>query len=373
MSVAIGEAVSFGDLGVPADLVAAPRQGWDHAAVRHSGRDDPRRARRPRRVRPRRRPAPARPSRSAFRSSRASTRRAKRQPTALVLAPTRELTAQICRELEPLAATRGLRVCSVYGGVGYEGQRRQLNRGVDVLVACPGRLADLLRQDALDLEQVAGRGGRRSRSHGRHGLPARSAAPARPDAAEPPDDVVLGDARRRDRKCSPAITSRMPFATTPAPPSPTVAVRTTCSGASTVPTAPASPPSSCRRRARPSCSAALVEAPTASPPSSRRRGVRTAAIHGGRSQNQRDRALATFKVGRVEALVATDVAARGIHVDGVACVVALRHARRRQGLPAPFGPYRPRRSGRPRGLPGRPCRHPHRCPHAEATSRSRRR
>ena len=50
-------------------------------------------------------------------------------------------------------------------------------------------------------------------------------------------------------------------------------------------------------------------------------GVRAAAIHGGRSQNQRDKALAMFKLGRVEALVATDVAARGIHVDGVACVL----------------------------------------------------
>jgi superfamily II DNA/RNA helicase len=50
-------------------------------------------------------------------------------------------------------------------------------------------------------------------------------------------------------------------------------------------------------------------------------GVRADAIHGGRSQNQRDRALAAFTDGRVDALVATDVAARGIHVDGVACVV----------------------------------------------------
>ena len=78
----------------------------------------------------------------------------KRQPTALILAPTRELTAQICRELEPLAAARNLSVTSVYGGVGYEGQRRSLNRGVDVLVACPGRLADLLRQGALKLDDV---------------------------------------------------------------------------------------------------------------------------------------------------------------------------------------------------------------------------
>ena len=60
-----------------------------------------------------------------------------------------------------------------------------------------------------------------------------------------------------------------------------------------------------------------------------------------------------FKVGRVEALVATDVAARGIHVDGVACVVALRHPRRRQGLPPPLGSHRPRRRRRPGRLAGR--------------------
>jgi superfamily II DNA/RNA helicase len=49
--------------------------------------------------------------------------------------------------------------------------------------------------------------------------------------------------------------------------------------------------------------------------------VSAASIHGGRSQGQRDRALQSFKQGHVDALVATDVAARGIHVDGVACVV----------------------------------------------------
>lgn len=52
-----------------------------------------------------------------------------------------------------------------------------------------------------------------------------------------------------------------------------------------------------------------------------RRGVPAAAIHGGRSQGQRDRALAAFRTGSVAALVATDVAARGIHVDDVACVI----------------------------------------------------
>src|SRR6204780_5444414 len=145
--------VSFSDLGVPAALVAVLAKGGitqpfdiQAAAIPDAlaGRDVCRRA-------------PTGSGKTiAFgipliaRIDRAR----KRQPSALILAPTRELTAQICRELEPLAATRGLRVCSVYGGVGYEGQRRALNRGVDVLVACPGRLADLLRQDALDLEQI---------------------------------------------------------------------------------------------------------------------------------------------------------------------------------------------------------------------------
>jgi hypothetical protein len=52
-----------------------------------------------------------------------------------------------------------------------------------------------------------------------------------------------------------------------------------------------------------------------------RHGVNAAAIHGDRSQSQRDRALRDFAMGRTEALIATDVAARGIHVDGVACVI----------------------------------------------------
>jgi superfamily II DNA/RNA helicase len=82
------------------------------------------------------------------------SRALKRKPTALILAPTRELAAQISRELEPLAGSVARRVGVVYGGVGYEPQRRQLNRGVDVLVACPGRLADLVQQNAVSLDAV---------------------------------------------------------------------------------------------------------------------------------------------------------------------------------------------------------------------------
>jgi superfamily II DNA/RNA helicase len=71
-----------------------------------------------------------------------------------VLAPTRELAAQIERELAPLAAVRDLRVDTVYGGVGYDGQKKAMARGVDILVACPGRLLDLVRQRIVNLNDV---------------------------------------------------------------------------------------------------------------------------------------------------------------------------------------------------------------------------
>ncbi len=77
-----------------------------------------------------------------------------RKPRALVLAPTRELAAQIQRELAPLAEVRDRSVFTVYGGVGYEPQRRALRRGVDVLVACPGRLEDLVAQRMIQLDMV---------------------------------------------------------------------------------------------------------------------------------------------------------------------------------------------------------------------------
>ena len=244
----------------------------------------------------------------------------KRRPRALILAPTRELTAQICRELEPLAAARGLTVCSVYGGVGYDGQRRQLNRGVDVLVACPGRLADLLRQGALGLDDV--------------------------------EVVVIDEAdRMADMGFLPEV--RRLLDQTPNTRQ-TLMYSATLDGAIKVLTRDyqrdathhqsggAEPDGRGAHHVfwrvdgpeRAKVIAELVPAAGSTIVFCRTRrgadrlttqleraGVRAAAIHGGRSQNQRDRALAAFKVGTVEALIATDVAARGIHVDNVACVL----------------------------------------------------
>ena len=77
-----------------------------------------------------------------------------KRPTSLILTPTRELAEQIRGVLRPLADSIGLRTASVYGGTPYKGQYRKLNKGVEILVACPGRLIDLLVRGALRLDDV---------------------------------------------------------------------------------------------------------------------------------------------------------------------------------------------------------------------------
>lgn len=76
------------------------------------------------------------------------------RPTGLVLAPTRELATQITATLEPLAAACGLRVSTIFGGVSQHRQVTALKAGVDIVVACPGRLEDLMRQRLITLEAV---------------------------------------------------------------------------------------------------------------------------------------------------------------------------------------------------------------------------
>ncbi len=75
-------------------------------------------------------------------------------PTALILTPTRELAEQIYSVLTPLASSLDLDVLAIYGGTSYSKQFRALEKGVDILVACPGRLIDLLEQNALSLEDT---------------------------------------------------------------------------------------------------------------------------------------------------------------------------------------------------------------------------
>ena len=240
------------------------------------------------------------------------------KPRALVLAPTRELADQIMTELRTFAGKR--RVAVAYGGVGYGGQIGSLRRGVDILVACPGRLEDLIEQRHVDLSAV--------------------------------DKVVIDEAdRMADMGFIPAVRRLLDQ---------TAANRQTMLFSATLdgdvatltrdyqrdpvrhevgdetPDVSAADHVfwSVARTERTDVCAEAIDAAGSTVVFCRtrhgcdrvakqldRRGIRTAALHGGRSQSQRTRALAEFAAGKVQALVATDVAARGIHVEGVGAVV----------------------------------------------------
>ena len=241
-----------------------------------------------------------------------------RRPRGLVLVPTRELAAQVCGELEWLGRARKLRVAAVYGGAGFGAQFKALRRGVDVLVACPGRLTDLIERGEVELDEV--------------------------------ELVVVDEAdRMADMGFLPAVQQLLDRTPTTRQ---TLLFSATLDGAvdrlvqryqrdpgrhllpETDRCAATHRFWSVDRATRVDVTARVVDAmgPTivfcrtkhgadALAKKLDQRGVRSAAIHGNRSQGQRERALAAFADGKVRALVATDVAARGIHVDAVACVV----------------------------------------------------
>jgi superfamily II DNA/RNA helicase len=240
-------------------------------------------------------------------------------PSALVLAPTRELAAQIVEDAEPIARARGLRVCAVYGGVGFQPQMRAVRRS-HMLVATPGRLEDLIARGAVSLAHVRmlvldeadrmldmgfrpavdrivrtcprrrqtlffsatldGEAGRAARDY-THDPVHREHAPATAEAViehrflpvqhEHKLSALIAELRRED-----GLTL--------------VFVRT--------------------KRGADRLVKRLGRA-----------GVDAVAIHGDRSQGQRTRALQSFQTGQVRTLVATDVAARGIDIDGVAHVI----------------------------------------------------
>ena len=81
-------------------------------------------------------------------------RRTPHRPRGLVLLPTRELALQVARTIEPLAAASGLKMVTIFGGVGFGPQISALRAGVDIVVACPGRLEDLIKQGVCNLADV---------------------------------------------------------------------------------------------------------------------------------------------------------------------------------------------------------------------------
>ncbi|MGH9018756.1 MAG: DEAD/DEAH box helicase, partial [Acidimicrobiales bacterium] len=242
-----------------------------------------------------------------------------RRPSVLVLTPTRELCAQVGSELAALAGVRGAKVATLYGGVGYDRQIKALRRGVDIAVACPGRLGDLIAGGHVRLDAVATVVvDEADRMSDMGFLPdVRRLLDQTPDTRQTVlfsatlDGAV--DVLVRRYQTDPArhelvvteeenANSEHHFWRIEPADRADMAVRITAVGPTIV---------FCRTRHAADRTARQLTA----------RGVRAVAIHGDRSQSQRERALSSFASGQAGALVATDVAARGIHVDGVAAVV----------------------------------------------------
>ena len=243
-----------------------------------------------------------------------------KRPRALVLVPTRELAAQVRDTIAPLARVRSRRVATVYGGTNIRTDQKLLRQGVDILVATPGRLADLIQRRDCNLGDV--------------GLVILDEADRMADMGFLPEVRRLLDAtspRRQTLLFSATLDGDVDtlirhYQTNPVRHA--VAEEPEAEGDVRHMFWPAdrdqrrSLTGDIVRRIGP----AIVFTRTKHGADRLARqlatdGVTTAAIHGNRTQGQRERALAQFRDGKVAALVATDVAARGIHIDDVGVVV----------------------------------------------------
>ncbi len=243
-----------------------------------------------------------------------------KHPRVLVLTPTRELAAQVAAELQVLATPRNLRVDSFYGGVGYGPQLKALSRGVDVAVACPGRLGDLIERGSIKLDAVE--------------IVVIDEADRMADMGFLPDVKRLLDLTPSDRQTllfSATLDGDIDVLVRRYQHDPArhelevdeddinAAVHLFWKVASgdridrTADVIAAAGPTIVFSRTKHGTDRIARQL--------EQRGVRAAAIHGDRSQKQREKALDLFVRGSVDTLVATDVAARGIHVDGVNAVI----------------------------------------------------
>jgi ATP-dependent RNA helicase RhlE len=244
-----------------------------------------------------------------------------RRPAALVLAPTRELAGQIVDELAPLARARNLSVSAVYGGVGFEKQTRDARRA-HILVATPGRLEDLLQRRAFTLDHV------------------RTLVL---DEADRMLDMGFKPAVDRIVRLCPAERQTLFFSATLDGEAGRIARAYTRDAKRLEHTPPTSRSTDIEHRfmavERDDRLGALVDELQADDRDLalvfvrtkrgadrlvRRltnRGVEAVAMHGDKTQRQREKALASFEAGRVDTLVATDVAARGIDVSGISHVI----------------------------------------------------
>jgi superfamily II DNA/RNA helicase len=251
----------------------------------------------------------------------AGRRSAVRRPRGLILAPTRELANQIAAVLEPLAASSDLRITTIFGGVSQHRQEQALKAGVDIVVACPGRLEDLLGQKVLTLDAVE---------------------VTVLDEADHMADLGFLPGVRRIMAATPKHGQRMLFSATldrgvdqlvkqflnnplhqsvDSEQSPVAAMTHhvfNVDGAETKRAVVEHLASGVGRRllfTRTKHQAKkLAKQLTAA-------GIPAVDLHGNLSQPARERNLEAFSSGSVRVLVATDIAARGIHVDDIELVV----------------------------------------------------
>lgn len=246
-------------------------------------------------------------------------RASSRKPKALMLAPTRELAEQIKAELAPLAKAANRSIAAIYGGTSYGPQRNALNKGLDILVATPGRLEDLIEQRMVDLSDV--------------NIVVVDEADRMADMGFLPAVRRILDATNRSRQTllfSATLDGDVAVLVEKYQKNP---VRYEAANTEEAPEV--------KHHFwlvdhhdRVEHTARVVDTMGRSIVFTRTRhgadrlakqldkaGVGAVAMHGGRSQNQRNRALKAFSNGRAQALVATDVAARGIHIDAVEAVV----------------------------------------------------
>ena len=246
------------------------------------------------------------------------------EPRALVVVPTRELCVQVTRDLQAAGRHLGVRVTSIYGGRAYEPQVAALRKGVEVIVGTPGRLLDLVNQGLLKLGSVSVLVLDEADEMLDLGfLPDIERILARvPDPAA--DDAVQRDHARSDRRAGPPLHAQPVHVRAEGHEESRVVPETQ----QFVYRAHALDKAEmlarilqardrgltmifCRtKRTAQKVADDLVE-----------RGFAAAAVHGDLGQGAREQALRAFRSGKVDVLVATDVAARGLDVEGVTHVV----------------------------------------------------
>ncbi|UYQ63081.1 DEAD/DEAH box helicase [Streptomyces peucetius] len=244
----------------------------------------------------------------------------KKKPRAIILTPTRELAMQVADALQPYGDVLGLKMKVVCGGTSMGNQIYALERGVDVLVATPGRLRDIINRGACSLSSVQ--------------VAVLDEADQMSDLGFLPEVTELLDQ-------IPAGGQRMLFSATMENEISTLVKRyltdpvthevdsaqgnvTTMSHHVLVVKPKDKAPVTAAIAARKGRTIIFVRTQLGADRIAeqlRESGVKADALHGGMTQGARTRTLADFKDGYVNALVATDVAARGIHVDGIDLVL----------------------------------------------------